>query len=290
MKAVFILGTGHCGSTLLDLILGSHSQMFSLGEVYRLVSSEPPTRVCDICEGECEFWTPKLLTALKNSYSTNFTKRIARKIGSIEAKEYSFYRLLLESSQKNILIDSSKNPGWNGRNGKVLKSSNIEPILIYLSRDGRAVVNSYYRKYPERGLEQISHKWNSRIEAINECYDSWPTESKIHIRYEDLAKNPIDTIEKLLTFLNLDFETEMMHFWKHEHHLVNGNAGTKSMLLKFRDKHRHEQWIEDKEKEYYREKELGIKFDERWRRELNPEQISIVERITHGLNSNLKEE
>ena len=32
MKVVFIMGAGHCGSTLLDLIVGSHSNAFSLGE------------------------------------------------------------------------------------------------------------------------------------------------------------------------------------------------------------------------------------------------------------------
>lgn len=289
MTVVFILGTGHCGSTLLDLVLGSHSKMFSLGEVYRVVSAEPPDPLCDICEGDCEFWKPELLGALQNLYTDSLPKRIARKLGAMEAKEVSFYSILSQASQKNILIDSSKNPGWITRNAKLLRKSEIEPVLIYLSRDGRAVVNSYFRKYPERGLEAISHNWNSRILAINACFTSWPTKSKIHIRYEALAKNPIKTIEKSLRFLQLPFENEMMHFWKHEHHLINGNAGTKSMLLKFRDKHRHEQWIQTNEKEYYKEKELGIKFDERWRSELNSEQVSIIESITDSLNNTLKE-
>jgi hypothetical protein len=33
MKVIFILGSGHCGSTLLDLILDSHSKVFSVGEI-----------------------------------------------------------------------------------------------------------------------------------------------------------------------------------------------------------------------------------------------------------------
>lgn len=289
MKVVFVLGTGHCGSTLLDLILGSHSEMFSLGEVYRIVDTDLPEPICDICEGQCEFWKPKLLQSIRNSYTDSLPQRIGRKAGLIEKKEVYFYRKLFNASQKNILIDSSKKPGWINRNRKKVKSSNIDPILIYLSRDGRAVVNSYYRKYPERGLEGISHNWNSRISAINKSFDSWPTESKIHIRYEDLAKKPMKTIKRLMEFLKLPFEEDMMQFWEHDHHLVNGNAGTKSMLLKFRDKHRHEKWIDANGKEYYREKELGIKFDERWKRELNLDQIAIIESITDKMNSTLKE-
>lgn len=289
MKVAFILGTGHCGSTLLDLILGSHSQMFSLGEVYRVVSANPPEPVCDICDGECAFWEQEFLESVQGIYRDNLLNQIGRKLGLIDALEFSFYQRLFEASRSNVHVDSSKNPGWITRNGRKLKSSNIEPLLIYLSRDGRAVVNSYYRKYPERGLEGISHNWNSRIVAINKCFESWPSDSKIHIRYEDLAKNPISTIKKLMEFIQLPYEEEMMRFWEHDHHLVNGNAGTKSMLLKFKDTHRHKQWVEANDKDYYREKELEIKFDERWKRELDASQVSIVERLIGDLNSSIKE-
>jgi|SRR5690554_5341414 len=288
-KTIFILGTGHCGSTLLDLILGSHSKMFSLGEVYRVVSSEPPIPICDICEGKCEFWKPKLLNSLRDLYADSLPKRIGRKLGLIDTTEVSFYRELAEASHIDIIVDSSKNPGWISRNGRELKTSDIEPVLIYLSRDGRAVVNSYFRKYPDRGLEGLSHNWNSRITAINECFDSWSSDNKIHIRYEDLAKRPITTIKKLMEFIQLPFEEEMMRFWEHDHHLINGNAGTKSMLLKFKDTHKHEQWVKTNEKEYYRDKELGIKFDERWKRELNADQVSIIESVIENLNSSLRE-
>lgn len=289
MKVIYILGTGHCGSTLLDLILGSHSNMFSLGEVYRVVSSDLPLPICDICEEECQFWKPELVTKLRKAYKPTLAVRIGRKMGLMERQEVAFYRSLFEASKKNILVDSSKNPGWINRNGKVLESSNIKPILLYLSRDGRAVVNSYFRKYPERGLEHIAHNWNSRVTAINECFTSWSSESKIHIRYEELAKNPRETIKKIMDFIQTPCEEEMMRFWEKPHHLVNGNAGTKSMLLKFRDTHRHAQWVEANEKDYYKNQELGIKFDERWRKELDTAQIAAVNKIIDPLNHTLKE-
>ena len=239
--------------------------------------------------GDCRFWKPELLKSLRGLYVDNLFKQIGRRLRLIEATEVSFYKKLLEASQTNILVDSSKNPGWIRRNGRKLKTSDMEPVLIYLSRDGRAVVNSYYRKYPERGLQGISQNWNSRITSINKCFDSWPSDNKIHIRYEDLAKRPVTTIKKLMEFIQLPFEEEMMRFWEHDHHLVNGNAGTKSMLLKFKDTHKHKQWVETNEKEYYKDKELGIKFDERWKRELNADQVSLIESVIANLNSSLKE-
>src|SRR5690606_37199165 len=111
-KVVFILGTGHCGSTLLDLILGSHSKMFSLGEVYRVVSSNPPAPVCDICDGDCAFWKHELLTSLRRSYNPSIMDRIGRKLGLIKDQEVSFYKKFFKISKVDILVDSSKNPGW----------------------------------------------------------------------------------------------------------------------------------------------------------------------------------
>ena len=35
-KIIFILGIGRSGSTMLDLMLGSHSQGFSLGEISKI--------------------------------------------------------------------------------------------------------------------------------------------------------------------------------------------------------------------------------------------------------------
>lgn len=60
-KLIYISGAGHSGSTLLDIVLGRHPQISSLGEIHRfylsLHKSEPPHR-CDCGRSvmQCEFW------------------------------------------------------------------------------------------------------------------------------------------------------------------------------------------------------------------------------------------
>ena len=58
---VFIMGAGHCGSTLLDLMLGSHPESFSLGELHRLHGlldrdKGSPPQLCSMCDGPCVYW------------------------------------------------------------------------------------------------------------------------------------------------------------------------------------------------------------------------------------------
>jgi hypothetical protein len=290
-KVIFILGTGHCGSTLLDLLLGSHSKAVSLGEVYTVINKKNTVKLCDFCEDECSLWSRGLHKELLSVYNRNLFQRIITKIGLIPKAEVSFYNSISEKSERNILIDSSKNAGWILRNGRVLKNNKYyKPILLYLSRDGRAVVNSYYRKYPHRGLEKIAYNWNNRISKINGCYEKWPNSYKIHIRYEDLSQKPVETIKSILDFIDEPYEPSMMRFWEHNHHLLNGNAGTKSMLIKFQKQHLHKNWIQVNEKGYYKNHELGIKFDERWITELKKEELAKINDIIAKYNQDLIDE
>lgn len=58
-RLLFIIGEGHSGSTILDTILSSHSQIFGVGEVYALARTVKTGELC--CCGEpvesCEFWS-----------------------------------------------------------------------------------------------------------------------------------------------------------------------------------------------------------------------------------------
>lgn len=60
-RVVFIMSTGHSGSTLLELILGSQSRIFVLGEFIHLDRKldefdQSKPHLCGVCKGECEFW------------------------------------------------------------------------------------------------------------------------------------------------------------------------------------------------------------------------------------------
>lgn len=80
-QTVYIAGAGHSGSTLLDMLLGGHSQIVTLGEVHRLYISANKSADPHLCScGEhvltCTFWAgvAKSLRARLNSNDLEILK------------------------------------------------------------------------------------------------------------------------------------------------------------------------------------------------------------------------
>ena len=57
-KCIYICSAGHSGSTLLDLLLGSHSNVTSLGEINQLSKNLSLNTLCTCGEEirSCDFW------------------------------------------------------------------------------------------------------------------------------------------------------------------------------------------------------------------------------------------
>ena len=206
-KVVFIMGPGHCGSTLLDLILGSHSNTFSLAELHAIskrleFAKRGNTCLCGICSGKCAFWDEQAsFSVLKLFYSRK--SKLSRVLFKLSRYFFNPYHFIFRWSNKSILIDSSKQPYWfNSQLTPSYTWKNIVPYLIYLSRDGRAVINSYLRKYPKRGIVQITETWKDQIIKMNGFYDQFPNKKK-KVKYEDLAMHPERVIKSICHFADM---------------------------------------------------------------------------------------
>ena len=175
----------------------------------------------------------------------------------------------------------------------------MKPYLIYLSRDGRGVVNSYLRKYPERGIVSIIEMWKAQIEQMNHFHDNFPSEKKIFIKYEELAEHPSETVAQICDMIEIKFEKEMLMYWQHEHHSINGNLGTQSLVIKHKKNNKPEGTKKIDEmnlgdthfvKAYYENVGMAIKVDMRWQKELSWEQLSIFDKMASDLNLPFKYE
>jgi hypothetical protein len=273
----------------LDLLLGSHSTAFSLGEIHRILKVDSNQKLCDLCNDDCDIWTNDVIEKIQNTSRLNFFQKNLAKLNFDKTTEVSFYDEIFKATNKNVLIDSSKNTNWISKNdSKLQKSNKYKPYLIYLSRDGRAVINSFYRKKPQVEISNFANRWNRKIEKINDCFNYWSFDDKLHIKYKDLATEPVATINNILALIDEDYEPEMMGLCEHKDHSVNGNAGTKSLILKFQEESRHKKidWNLNK-KCYFKNHELGIKFDERWRKELSENELKKINNIIGQSNEQL---
>ena len=83
----------------------------------------------------------------------------------------SIYEYFFEWSDRDILVDFSKSPKWIELQLRQLDCwKEVRPILIYLARDGRAVVNSYLRKYSDRTIVEETVRWKRNAEDMEKLY------------------------------------------------------------------------------------------------------------------------
>jgi hypothetical protein len=297
-KVVFIMGAGHCGSTLLDLVLGSHSIGFSLCELNAIHKSVDHDKgeyfkICSVCKNKCPIWNDRASERILSLYFSR-KNRFRSAVGKLTRYFFNPYNIICDWTGKSMLIDSSKHPIWFKRQLVHARiGAPIEPYLIYLTRDGRAVVNSYLRKYPERGINQIAETWKFQIGRMNSFYKHFPRNRRLQVRYEDLATKSEIVVKSICDFLRINYEREMLLYWQHDHHPVHGNLGTHSLLFNYRNLFQNgaSKYCDDLnrgnkyyDKEYYRRIGLAIKLDLRWQKEMSPDALKIFDKIVGDMN------
>ncbi len=275
-RAVLICGAGHSGSTLLGLILGSHTACFYCGEagkVRYLGDSRKALRkrVCKLCGESCPLWSSFSWDPDQPLYS-----QIARATGS------------------PVIIDSTKSTAWikqrlaelavAGRPGAPLPA-----VLIFLGRDGRAVVSSRIRKYPDREPGELIGHWRRQIETSRELYAQYDG-PKCEVRYEQLASEPERTVRELCAVIGLDFEPAMLAFEQHEHHPLGGNNGTQYLVARSRFDHPDEAFVSlgERSRDYYRRHGGAIELDLRWLQELAAPHLVLFEELAGDTNRDLR--
>lgn len=299
-KIVSIIGSGRTGSTLLMLILGSHPDCFALGELsklYRYYKTGKP--LCGICQGTCEFWNQlfdeqelnQLTSVLGNTRLNSLVPLVLeKKIRKIFNQEHIFnpYSTIFSKLNENILIDSSKEVDWvkERYQAQEFTSGKIENYLIHMVRDGRAVMSSKLRITPGLTATEFSHQWAKRIRATNDFFDQFPSERKMVVSYEKFVTQNEEVLQQLCKLLQIDFIPEMAQYWKQDHHLVAGNTGTRSLILKYRNQETNVllDQVQKRQGNYYENMGLQLKLDLRWKDELSSEQLEIFNRIAGELN------
>ncbi len=209
INILYILGPGHCGSTLLNLCLDRHSSVIGVSEIISLNRKLPGWSGDDYVLKNY-FWS-KVNHKMKEKYglpisAIPFDLNLAQTTKEIALHHNKLaLKTILDISEKSIISDSSKNPN---RLDDLLGSKLFNVRVIYLVRDGRAVVHSYRRKYNSffvgwRNLIRI----DNASKRLKEKYGSnnWLT-----VRYEDLATNLEGTLRKICKFSKIKFELSML--------------------------------------------------------------------------------
>jgi hypothetical protein len=275
---IYIASDVRSGSTLLDLMLGSHSEISSVGEIQFLTDHFRKQGMgqtwdwkctCGKDFNDCEFWSKINSSVIEktgddiSSRDTwvrrvrqpfvylmlpNFLFKTACKNKSFLSKGmdasafcWDIVDSISEQTGNSIIVDSSKN-AEQFRYLHRWRPSSLK--IIHLIRDGRGVV---YSKMTRAGdsSRKATKNWvleNLKISLVKKIVKD---SNKITIKYEDLCKDPKREIQKIFEFLNVSNENDLLS--KEARHNVCGSP------------HRFD-W-----------KNVEVNLDERWKESLSSE-------------------
>jgi hypothetical protein len=238
---VCIAAVGHSGSTLLDLILSSHSAVTSVGEAARLRTLLDARCTCLAKSMRvCPFWS-RVDRMLHRDHGMGLDDLDldADDDETLLAHNRIFYHAVSEVSGKPFIVDSSKR---RLRVAAMLASGQFDVRPVHLIRHPFGVTFSNMKK----GRAWFRH-------ARHYGYDVHDTKRFLRrydhavVRYEQLVADPEGVLGPLMRWLGLSFEPAQLAWAQAEHHNIGGNR------MRFST-------------------DSAIRLDEKWRRELTPTQ------------------
>ena len=238
IKLIYIVGTGNSGSTLLDLLLGSHSRIESGGEIFKfpdffsLASQRAVDKqvcTCGVHVKDCGYWQRVWQQLHLGNSSINLDINTQHQ-KAFEERNLQLISALLALSGKAVFCDSSKGLG---RLKRFLKSKFFDVTIVHLVRDGRAVSFSRQKKAARKANR--SDRWSEYQDSYFKSLAAWKRENaKIYrrlstdpryycLKYEELVADPHGKLTEILAPIDLKFEDQQLAFWQATHHNLSGN-------------------------------------------------------------------
>ncbi|GAA4600824.1 sulfotransferase [Actinoplanes octamycinicus] len=273
---MYIAGWGRSGTTIVDNILNSYDGVFSTGELFYLWSRgliEGRKCGCGVTFPRCGLWADILDAAFgtgrpdprrvfrlqRQAIRVRHTRALTGPVAGPEAEEYRqvtnrLYRAIGEVTGARLIIDSSKIPSAAAL---LPGMAGVQPYLLHMIRDPRAVTHSWMRKIPQvdRRKPAMMHReapaastmhWLVRNALAERLAGAYQGRYRM-LRYEDFVAGPRATIESLLDFAGVDAGTgpftDENTVRLEVNHTIAGNPGR------------------------FRTGEVALRVDDRWRQE-----------------------
>ena len=198
---VFVMCTLRSGSTLLRVLLNSHSKIHAPHELH--------------------------LRYISVSLDKKWSERSMRELGlDADGLRYLLWDRLLErelsSTRKPIIVDKTPN---NVFIPDKLRECWPDARFIYLLRHPAAIAQS--RKdwfkgkdhYDEEQNHDLIRRYCESLEEARQRYDG------ITVRYEDLTEDPAAVTREICDFLGVDWEPSMLEYGEKDHGRYKSGLG-----------------------------------------------------------------
>ncbi len=226
----FILGNPRSGTSMFRLMLNAHSKITippESGFTHWLASKYKDVKFTQ------KIYNQFVIDLFASKKFETFGLHQVDVLSLISKKQPQTYENLIElvyrsyalKQNKDSLIYGDKNNYYINHISELL---DIFPSskLVFIIRDGRdvavsykkineSVINSLYKPMLPTNIQDMAKEWIKNAESLKYYVNSDTECHSIFIKYEDLIENPKNTITKVLNFLGLKYEEQILEFYNH---------------------------------------------------------------------------
>ena len=239
IKVIYVTGVGRSGSTILDILLGNHPAIESVGELINVNRSgwmKNEYCSCHAQASDCPFWSQvrqrweqatgltdlqEYLT-LQNRFEFRLYKPAQiRKEAQASPEAWArfldltqaLYQAISEVSGKRILVDSSK----SRTRGFILAClPALDVRYVHLVRDTRDIINSLRKGHeadPKAGVQHALRAlpgWRTSLSWVltnlqaHHLIRHFAAGKHCLIRYEDMLENPAMVLQAIAELAEVD--------------------------------------------------------------------------------------
>lgn len=269
----FILGRGRSGTTLLQTILDTHSQIqFPIESRLIIYLSKKYSGHHNITEKFiCSFLNDLFL---ENKFRTHWKLKrtdlerllllnLGQKLSFETLCKIIYLQYPSLFSKTKIKFIGDKNPTYSIFTAKLIEFF-PNAKFIHLVRNPKDNIVSHRDIFSRSNIAFLAQGWISYNRYIEKCKKKFP-EKFITIRYEDFVSDPTSTITFIAKHLNLD-------------------ANDLNLNLELESNKKYHSHLKGKEFEHFHKnllKPINTDQIEKWRLRLTKKEIDLIEYITH---------
>ncbi|MBI1372630.1 MAG: hypothetical protein GC159_07695 [Phycisphaera sp.] len=249
ITVVNVISTSYSGSTWLNLLLGAHSEAFSVGEMTVIDKHGAPE--CKFHGVECPLWTQFDKTSGENAFH-----QIARMTGN---------RYLVVNNSLDYLDQQDRD--------------GVTSTFVHLVRDGRAILASTLRKRSDAKVFKESRNWARSTRRDLRLLSRYAGRPQTRVLYEKATADTPGELRRVCDAIGMPFEPEMLAVWRNVDHLLGGSIG---LLKTVADEQGHDQLHyhqkpgkKRKDWDYYQKQDMNPFSGERWKTELSDSQLRV---------------
>ncbi|MFZ1679379.1 MAG: hypothetical protein WAT70_00040 [Rhizobiaceae bacterium] len=272
IKILNIETLSYSGTTWLNLLIGSHPDVFAFGPPHRAWALREKDFVgaCLVHGPECRFWA---------------------EFGRSWDRNENFFVALARASGKRIFVmDNATQDFINA----TMSYPDIEIVRGRFVRDGRAATASYARKMKGKGVTYLASimpdGWFYHSFQGIPLLSGLEKAGYLIVHYEDAVSDQAGFLRKAGEFLGIRYDNNAYRFWEHDHHITVGNQGPIAMVRL----HQGLRIGNFESADVYRAQLDRLKADptdafrdERWKDQLAREELFWFDQLMGGKNEQL---